>query len=181
MSASDIENGQFRLHYTRASSPYSWPETYSTAIRYDASAAEFQSAVQSLPHVGAVHVTRSDEGSRYDAVVRAESGNAFDMAWRVTFLSESGDVSSLSVSETLAVPEVQHIFVYAGSSGSITAGSYKLRFNGATTASCLPFSASASDMETALNLCPPWTTYRNGARYYQSRRRKIIQGYVFTV
>ena len=140
-----IVAGQFRLTYQALGSSRT---TATPAIAYDASASAVQEAIQALPGITAVEVNRADSGNVFDA--SGVGTKAFSMDWDVTFLSQTGDVAQLSVDETNTAVETQSLYVY-GASASLSAGSYKLKFAGFTTSACIPYSASASDIKTAID------------------------------
>lgn len=128
----------------------SWGYHKSHRLPHNASADEVASAVKELGDVGAVNVLRD----------KFYSGLRAGFRWNVTFPNYNGDLANLNINTTgltgLSVRtttqeivkgvacEVQTISV-EGARG----GSFRLRFNGATT-SQIPYNASAAEVKSAL-------------------------------
>ena len=95
-------------------------------------------------------VSANIQSTAYDA--SGVSTNPLRREWQVTFVAPTGAVNAITAEAAGAAPttEVQELYVYAREN-TINAGTFKLSFEGSTISSCLSYTASASDIKTALD------------------------------
>ncbi|KAH9100136.1 hypothetical protein LEN26_016139, partial [Aphanomyces euteiches] len=112
------------------------------SIGYAATSASVQSALQALPTVGAVAVTRT--GPDYQG----------GYVWSITFLSNMnpGDVPLMGIANTLVATGAAAVVTY-GTRGNQLSGTFTLSFNGNPTGP-LSFQATDVAVQTALQALP---------------------------